>query len=291
MAQAEVLVGIPTYNTNGRLEACLKSIRNITPQAIQEKMVLVGLDDGSPSQSCRDDAEGACIDHNAGFIQHETNMGIPKSWNDLARFAEADIVVLLNDDIEVIHPQWLEAAMAFLTLNPIVGVCGWPTINKRPDTGEYDAANNEASEANLEQPLPTPGACGAPVGCSFAFRQADYYAVDGFWDELISFYEETDFGFRFYDKLGKRNYQLPWPPVVHWHGRTFASNHELGTTVVDGVRVGRMDRSRRMFADKWGCADKLDCPQQELHERYLSDMEAVELSWLTPQGIGTGVAL
>ncbi len=271
MGNERILIGVPTYNTTGRIEAVWQSINEQTAPEWLEKCVLVGLDDGSPDPASREEAAIACIDNGSDFIQHDENMGIPKSWNDLSRHAEADIVVLLNDDIEIVHPRWLEAMVYFLDNNKIAGSVGWPTVHKDPETREVYYTDGTGP----------PGACGAPVGCCFAFRQEDYRTVDGFWDELISFYEETDFGFKMYRDLNKRNYMLPWPSVLHWHSRTFSLNHELATVEIDGERVSRMDRSRRMFADKWGCQDRDDAPQNELHEKYVVPIEPIELTWLT----------
>ncbi len=283
----------------------------MTPPEMHPEITLVGVDDGSPTGEARDKAELACIDNGAEFIQHESNRGIPAAWNSLARFCEADIVVLLNDDIQVggkLHDsttnedvfigshRWLEAAVYMLENNPDIGVVGWPTSNREPTTGaEYYSQVSDGP----------PGFCGAPVGCCFAFRQKDFEAVGGFWEELISFYEEIDFGFMMYEKLRMRNCMLPWPPMIHWHSQTFAKNPELNRIEVGPddpvfedlvrligasagsetrLRVGRMDRSRVMFAKKWGCEDLRHAPQNELHEKYLAQLEAIELKWLSKDG-------
>jgi GT2 family glycosyltransferase len=277
---ARILVGAPTYNTEGRLPTLFESYHALTPPAWKKDCLLVGLDDGSPNDRARDEAKLACLDNGAEFIQHETNRGIPAAWNSLARFAETEFTVIFNDDIEIIDASWLQAAVFFLEQNPIVGVVGWPTINMDPVTKEVYYRQDEDAEE--------PGACGAPVGCAFAFRRADFDAVGGFWEELISFYEETDFGFEMW-KLGRRNYMLPWPAVTHWHSQTFAKNPELNVTELeDGTTIGRMDRSRRMFAEKWGCPLDTDSPQNMLHEKYLDPTEAVPLTWLMPDGVAEG---
>jgi len=271
-----ILVGAPTYNTRGRLATLLESFHKVTPPDWKKECVLVGLDDGSPTQQAREEAEMACMDNGAEFIQHDTNRGIPAAWNALTRFADTEIAVIFNDDIELTDPNWLRAAVHMLENNKDVGVVGWPTTNMDPVTKEvYQRQDEGAFE---------PGACGAPVGCAFAFKRADFDTVGGFWEELISFYEETDFGFEMW-KMGKRNYMLPWPACIHWHSQTFAQNAELNHVVLeDGTKIGRMDRSRRMFAEKWGCALDTDSPQNSLHEKFLGPTEAVELSWLMPDG-------
>ena len=175
MGIERILIGVPTYNTTGRLGTVLSSINTVTDPDWLLKCSLVGLDDGSPNPASRYEAETLCVDNGADFIQHETNMGIPKSWNDLSRHTEADMVVLLNDDIEIVHPRWLEAAAYFLDHNDIAGSIGWSTVNKDPETGEIYYKDDTGP----------PGACGAPVGCAFAFRQKDYETAGGFWDELF----------------------------------------------------------------------------------------------------------
>jgi len=277
-----ILVGAPTYNTSGRLSTLFRSFHEKTPVDWKKQCVLVGLDDGSPTIEAREEAEMACIDSGAEFIQHETNRGIPAAWNSLTRFADTEFTVLFNDDIEIIDPAWLKAAITMLEKNPVVGVVGWPTINTDPDLIDPETGKPKI-HYRQDQDAVEPGACGAPVGCSFAFRRADFDAVGGFWEELISFYEETDFGFEMW-KMGRRNYMLPWPAVVHWHSQTFAKNSELNYTEIDGAKIGRMDRSRRMFAEKWGCDLDTDSPQDKLHAKYLDPIEAVELTWLMPDG-------
>jgi GT2 family glycosyltransferase len=236
MMPPRILVGAPTYNTEGRLAALLGSFQRVTSPAWKEQCLLVGLDDGSPLQGARDEAAMACLDNGAEFIQHAENRGIPAAWNSLTRFAETELVVLFNDDIELTDPNWLQAAVFFLENNPIAGAVGWPTINQDPVTKEvYYRQDEDAVE---------PGACGAPVGCCFAFRRKDFDEIGGFWEELISFYEEIDFGFEMW-ALGRRNYMLPWPALAHWHSQTFARNPELAyVTLPDGKKVSRVDRAR-----------------------------------------------
>jgi hypothetical protein len=272
------------------------------------KFNMVLLDDGSPSPASRALAKNTARKWGAEFIQHDANKGIPAGWNSLTRSGDEEVVVLLNDDIEVLDKHWLTIGVDFLLTSGEAGMkigpVGWPTINRDPVSGVIFFDEKDT--------WPEPGLCGAPTGCCFLFTRKLFDEIGGFWEELISFYEETTFGCEA-ARLGYYPVQLGNPTMAHNHSITFASNPELQVIdlepelreavmsspmtkqryeewakawrlMQDGPPQpmakwvhdrlnGRMGRARAMYAQKYCCEDLIDGPQIETHERYVIPLD------------------
>lgn len=112
-----IMVGISVYNDWEHLDMLLQSIRWYTYQQ-EEAFDIVVCDDGTRSYGAEDvgndmlrfdsgrvaladKIKETCAKYGAIFIEHNTNQGIPATWNHLAYAldAQSEIIVLLNNDL------------------------------------------------------------------------------------------------------------------------------------------------------------------------------------------------
>jgi hypothetical protein len=277
----------------------LSSIFLFTPKKYDFKVV--ALDDGTVDKDILDKLQKVCSSFSVPLIKHETNKGIPSSWNDLTAFYDdCDIQVLFNDDIIINDINWLESILYFFDNNENVGSIGWNLIQIDPETSKI---KNGYSLPNFDVPV---GRVGSPVGCCFAFKRENWKKVKyrdgsfGFPQNYIrSFYEETWFNFEQW-KLGLFSFHVPYPAFEHWGSQTFSKNKELSIThfidflpkeeyikilekkpeklslkieqhkfAAEKNLAYRMDYSRVIFAKYWGVEDYWEIPQVEVHEKIL----------------------
>jgi GT2 family glycosyltransferase len=105
---------IPTRKRPGYLDVALASI---VPQAVEHGAEVVVVDDG-PSA----DTRAAAQRHGARYVAHDASRGPNAARNTGIEQADADLLVLVDDDIEA-RPGWLAALLAaHATLDPTYGV-------------------------------------------------------------------------------------------------------------------------------------------------------------------------
>jgi len=314
----EVGVGITTYGSAGvkLTEVLLRSIREKTE--FDKDFTLLVLDDGTPDTRAVDELARISWVYDAEFEHHKSNAGIPKSWNNCVkilhdRFGCEDII-LLNNDLLVLDKNWLKCLTYFLDNNDSVAMCGLPLINIDYETGKlmpYDPSSWGDK----------PSRVGCSVGCCFGLKYSVWRQIKnidgsiGFWENLIAFHEELDFGFSCAKELGYDSWMLNYPPMGHYGGATFANYPELTVrefpegydrelyikTIMkskvypeDWKKAGRIiwkdekgrevvDRmafSRFLFALKWNVLDNYDAPQIEVHRRVIDPLPKREIKWL-----------
>lgn len=305
----KVAIGAPTYNSVDRLNNLLTSIELHTDFP-KENFKIVILDDGTLDLNKRKQLANLAMRFDVPLIQHEKNEGIPAAWNSLTNYFDAELVILLNDDIQVSNANWLKSFVYVMDNNPKVGNIGFPVIHMNPETG---LRNESLPMPDENAPI---GKVGAPNGCSFGFRRelwgkiVNPDASIGFYSDLRSFYEEISFGFEI-SKLGYYCIQLPTPFLEHYGSRTFSLNLNLATREISSHLLKeeyllklkenknlwvpyetheklalennfalRMDYSRMLFAKHWDCKDWLFNPQQEVHSRITDKLERIKIKYL-----------
>jgi hypothetical protein len=295
----KISIGVPTYNDFMRVNNLLTSIFLFTPTKFNFKVVV--LDDGTPDKECVQKLKEVCDSFGVHFIEHESNKGIPVSWNDLTKtYDDCDIQILFNDDICINDKNWLDSVIYFFDNNENVGSIGWNLIQIDPNTS---SPNKNYSLPNYDVP---PGRVGSPVGCCFAFLREHWKQVTypdgsyGFPELIRSFYEETWFNFEQW-KRGWWSFHVPYPAQEHWGSQTFGKNailavtefndylkkeeyiniikncpSKMSLTIEQHVELAekhnlayRMDYSRAIFAKYWGVEDFWHVPQVKVHDEIL----------------------
>jgi len=176
--------------------------------------------------------------------------------------ARGDYLLLLNNDIEVVQPEWLERMLMHAQRSEI-GIVGAKLVY--PETGMVQhggivlgnglpllaVANHYGMDAKMDDPgymnrLQCDLYLSAVTGACMMVRSAVYRQVGGFNEELSVLFNDVEFCLR----VGQQGYKLLWTPyalLVHHHGMS------VNARLADPVEQGRFaERSRRehdyMFA-------------------------------------------
>lgn len=137
--------------------------------------------------------------------------------------ATGEIVVLLNDDVEVLSPDWLEQFAAMLE-DEGVGSVGPKLL--LPDfrvqsAGHWHGKTPEHLGRALDRADPGPFSalqvareCSSLTGACLATRRSTWESVGGMAISLPNAYNDADFGNKL-RSTGRRNIYLPWVEAIH----------------------------------------------------------------------------
>ncbi|WP_237479910.1 glycosyltransferase [Lichenibacterium dinghuense] len=166
--------------------------------------------------------------------------------NRLWRLAETDSMVLMNDDISVGTPDWIESLLTF-SMDPdvggvgarllfpdgriqhagmfggIFGVCAHPWYMKRAEEPSYDGW----AETHRD--------CSAVTGAVFATRRGPMDAVNGFDEGFSLDFNDVDLCFRM-RMLGYRIVYTPFAEMTHHEKASRRSEVAPGSQVARYMR-------------------------------------------------------
>ena len=102
---------IPAYQNAGNLRQCLTSIREIAPAVFQRTVVVDDSGDGRLAHELQPEFPSIV------WSVHERNMGFGASATEAVLSCRADIVTLLNDDVQLLNDPSAHLAAAFADPN------------------------------------------------------------------------------------------------------------------------------------------------------------------------------
>lgn len=244
VTQKSVSIIVVTWNGLGYTKACLDSIRANTDFENYEVIV----------------ADNGSTDGTVEYLQKQTgirivlngqNLGFAKGNNAaIARANPESDIILLNNDTEIIQPDWVDTFQAAAHSAPDIGVVGCRLV--RPDgmlqhVGTYmpvDSFSGEqigACERDINQFPGVNEVEGVVFACVYLKRET--LDVVGLLDEdYFSYFEDTDYCFRAKER-GLRVVCCGSVTVIH---------HENVSTRVNGVPHGKMfGKAQKIFRRKW----------------------------------------
>jgi GT2 family glycosyltransferase len=251
-----VTIGIPTLNGSHLLQPCLESIAACTKFDGNSLVRVVVCDDGSTAEELQ--LTRHVVTSFAGripsveLLENGDRRGIAKSWNRMARrHDDADVVVLINNDIEVVE-DWLDVLVFSVMENPKAGMIGlnsYVALTKvqhaqlfPPTTLRHVRIPRlDYREAHLQS---GGGKLLSSQGPIFALRKSTYESVGGFDERYFCFYEEVDLGVTL-RKNGFYHYMADYPIVYHQGGATTSEARNMDASSV-------MAQSAAKFREKWG---------------------------------------
>ena len=202
---------IVSYNTVDLLRDCLLSVR---PQLGPQDEVIVVDNDSADGSAAMVAAEHPTV----VLVASRENLGFGRANNRGFSLAKGDLVWMLNPDTRLTAGA-LEAAVAFMLQNPVVGMAGTALIN--PD-GSPQAAVEQGypGQRYAGSALGTlPGEIAWVMGASILARREVLARVGGFDERFFLYGEETD--------LCLRVRQAGWPigfiesaVVMHYGGES-----------------------------------------------------------------------
>jgi GT2 family glycosyltransferase len=248
---------IPTRNGLQLVRRCIESIAAKTTYAHYE---IILVDNGS------DDAEAL-----AYFAEVSTRLGVrvlrddrPFNYSQLnnqaATVARGQVLGLINNDVEVISPGWLEELVS-IALQPGVGAVGarlWYPDMRLQHGGVVLGYGGVANHAHLRLPRGERGYFGraalvqnfsAVTAACLVVRKSLYEQVGGL-DEvhLKVAYNDVDFCLRLRAN-GLRNVWTPYAELLHCESATRPSDF-----LAEGSpeQVERFRSEGRCMVDRWG---------------------------------------
>ncbi|MGX5776272.1 glycosyltransferase family 2 protein [Methylorubrum zatmanii] len=207
------------------LAACLASIRETSTY---EPIEIVAVDNGDLRPSTR----AALERHGARAITWDQPVfNVAAKMNLGARAATGAVLVFLNDDIEVISPDWIEAMLALLQI-PGVGAVGPKLLF---ETGELQHVGVTVLDATPDHPRRSypredPGhffsTAGnrnylAVTGACVMVRREDFEAIGGFDEDFAVNYNDVDLCLRLRER-GLRSVYCAEVELYHYESRNRA---------------------------------------------------------------------
>jgi N-acetylglucosaminyl-diphospho-decaprenol L-rhamnosyltransferase len=225
---AGVCIVIPVYNQLHYTRLCLESLM----PTIGEATVLV-IDNASS------DGTGEFLSNFKGIsvISNQYNLGCSGAWNQGAKAASSEWVVILNNDV-IVGPEWLSGLLSAANEYDLDIVS--PAIRE----GEYNYDVSEY-EKRITSKMSDVMRNGIASGICFMVRQTVFKKI-GYFDEnfKIGQFEDTDF-FRRASVAGMR---------LAITGRSFL--HHFGSVTQDAIRKKRTRKpyeieNRAYYHRKW----------------------------------------
>ncbi|MCP4211331.1 MAG: glycosyltransferase family 2 protein [Halieaceae bacterium] len=238
---------IPNWNGKQYLRVCLDSLRRQTHPDFAVIVVDNGSADGSLEMLRAHYPEVAVLelDDNYGFVI-ASNRG--------AEIADADVLVMLNNDTEA-EPRWLEALCRSLAEHPEAGSAASKmllfdrrdTLHSAGDTiGAGFMPQNrgvwEVDEGQYDEEIDIFGPCGGAA----AYRKEAWEQVGGFDERLFMYLEDVDIAWRLQE--------AGWRSVFAAEARVYHHLSATGGGMIASYYVGRntiLVQRRHLSPEDW----------------------------------------
>jgi glycosyltransferase involved in cell wall biosynthesis len=211
-----VSIIIPTHNGLQLLRQCIDSIFQKTTYHNYEIIVV---DNGSDESATLVYLSKLTRNQKVRVIRDDGPFNYSRLYNKVADLANGKVIALLNNDTEVISPDWLNVMVAH-ALRPDIGAVGGRVIIKnkkimragillgRPHLAIYALSQWQAGRLSLTQNF------SALSGACLVFRKSVAEEVSGFDEKnLPNALNDVDFCLRI-KELGYRNL---WTPSVNFY--------------------------------------------------------------------------
>jgi len=236
-----------------------KAIDSICDKTTYPNYEIVVLDNGSRDPATRDYLASLSTRPGITVIRDDSPFNYSRLNNTAVRRARGTVLCLLNDDIEVLTPGWLEEMVSF-AVQPDVGAVGarlWYPDGTLQHGGVIIGAGGVAGHAHprlakgrrgyfsravLQQEL------SAVTGACLVVRREVYEQVGGLDEDIAVAFNDVDLCLRI-RAAGYRNIWTPFAELIHHESasRGYEDNPE---------KLARFQREIRFMQDRWG--DVLD---------------------------------
>jgi ADP-heptose:LPS heptosyltransferase/GT2 family glycosyltransferase len=214
-----VSIIIPTCAAQGRIETCIETLRRVTAYPDYEIVCIENI----PPQ---DKKWRTWLRRNADRVLSTTQ---PFNWarfsNLAAAEANGDYLLFLNDDIEIIEPDWLDTLLA-QAQRPEIGVVGPRLLypdRRVQHAGMFLAAMGQARHAFRYAASDDPGYFGlalternvmAVTGACLLTRRETFDALGGFDETQAIINNDIDYCLRAWQR-GLLNLYTPHATLIH----------------------------------------------------------------------------
>jgi len=218
------------------------------------------VDNGSRDPDTLACLRGLAVQAGVRVIRDDSPFNYSRLNNAAVATTRGDVVCLLNDDIEVLSPDWLEELVA-QAIRPDVGAVGarlWYPDGTLQHGGVIIGIGGVAGHAHPRLPRGRRGylcrgvlqqEMSAVTGACLAVRRTVYDEVGGLDERLVVAFNDVDFCLRL-RQAGYRNIWTPYAELVH---------HESATRGPEDnpEKIARFQREIGFMQARWGAA--LEC--------------------------------
>ncbi|AQQ41706.1 glycosyltransferase family 2 protein [Burkholderia cenocepacia] len=213
---------IPTRDGAGLVRQCIDSIRNLTTYRNYRITII---DNGSEKLETFELFKSYDSDSRIRVVRDDSPFNYSALNNRVALASSADFVCLLNNDIEVITPDWLSELVS-IALQDGVGAVGAKLLY--PDdtiqhAGVFLGMGGLAGHGHKHLPRHAPGyfcraalrnAVSAVTAACLVIRTSIYREVNGLDEGLVVAFNDVDFCLRVRE-AGYRNVWTPFAELYH----------------------------------------------------------------------------
>lgn len=229
--QPKVSIIIPTRDGLALLKQCIDSI---FARTLYQNFEIIIVDNGSVKPETLRYFDEVSQLANVRVLRDESPFNFSALNNHAARVATGDYLCLLNNDIEVISPDWLNemVSLAALPRAGAVGACLWyPTdalqhggvviglggiaghMHHMMKRGHYGYFGRAVATQNLS----------AVTAACLVVKKSAYDAVGGLEEDLAVAFNDVDFCLKL-RKAGYRNVWTPYAELYHHESATRGSD-------------------------------------------------------------------
>ncbi len=253
----KVSIIIPTRDRADLVQQCIESIRSFSTYPNYEILLV---DNDSQEEASLEYFRELSQQPNIRVLSYPKPFNFSAINNFAAAQAQGDILLLLNNDIEVISPHWLEAMVEHV-LRPEVGAVGAKLLypdRRLQHAGVIIGIGGVAGHSHKYLPASEPGYFSrtmliqnlSAVTAACVMVRAEVYREVGGLDEknLAVAFNDTDFCLR----LREKDYLIVWTPYAELY------HHESISRGLDThpEKALRFQREVKYMFERWG--KKLD---------------------------------
>jgi len=236
-----VSIIIPSKDAPKQIKRCLQSIFARTTYLNYEIIVI---DNGTTDK----EALQILTDNRLKVIPFNEKFNYSKANNLGVKNANGEYVILLNNDIEVVTPDWIEQLLCYCEL-PEIGAVG--PLLLYPDqtvqhagvvigmrgTADHVMRHYHKGSDGYAGSLSCTREVSAVTGACMMLKRRDYFIEGGLIEYYGTHYQDVDLCLRL-QSLGKHNLYVPYAELIHYESSTRGTYYDY------------MDRA--LLLDIWG---------------------------------------
>lgn len=249
--QPLISIVIPTKDHADILEQCLKSVYEKTTYKNFEVVVI---DNNSEEEETFELLKKYDKKSNFTYKRLECEFNYSYINNEAVKLTKGEYIVLLNNDVEIITPEWLDYMLGY-AMQKHIGTVGVKLIF--PDetiqhAGIIMGKGGLAGHAHYGKPrdyvslqyeLKIPYNYSACTAACLMFSKEKFYEVGGLEEKLKVAFNDVDFNLKFIDK-GYNNIFLPIVELYHYESKS----RGLDTTP---EKQKRFMQEHKFITEKW----------------------------------------
>jgi glycosyltransferase involved in cell wall biosynthesis len=252
---AKISIIIPTRDKPELLSVCLASIFE---KSSYDRFEVVVVDNGSVEKETFALFErwGAREPERFRVEHYDIPFNYPRINNRGAEVAAGDLLLFLNNDTEVISPDWLER-MAGFAARPSIGAVGAKLLygdDSIQHAGVVLGIGGVAGHGHLGFPCDSPGNnqgrlmlqanYAAVTAACLMVKRSDFEAVGGFTEELAVAFNDVDFCIKL---LMQGRYNILLPEVQLYHYESKSRGYEDTPE-----KIARFKHEESWMKERWG---------------------------------------